>query len=112
MTITFDEINNCFIVTSNGITTTGKRSKEQTIERHIKRLEQKKQSLENRIPILEDRKYEQQLDEHRKFNNLGWGYGMRGYHRLKNLACNSDKTETKINDIKEKIKEIEKEIAI
>jgi SMC interacting uncharacterized protein involved in chromosome segregation len=63
----------------------------------IKKLEEKKSKLE-------DKCYETQLDEHKKFNSLGWGCAMRGYKKLSSLnLTRSDKLEEKIKDIEKQL---------
>jgi len=110
MLVTYDELNNIFTVSSNNISTIGKRSKDDVVKRHLIALENKIKNLRNKISILESRKYEQQIEEHRKMSNIGWGSAMRGYKCMSIKLDKSEKTQTKINNIKQQIDEIQKEL--
>ena len=52
---------------------------------------------------LEHRLYEEQLRQHQRINNMGWGYGMR--HAKLNFST------TKEDRLQERIEKIDKQIA-
>ncbi len=65
-------------------------------EDKIQKLLEKKSDLEHKL-------YEEQVRQHQRINNMGWGYGMR--HAKLNFST------TKEDRLQERIEKIDKQIA-
>lgn len=65
-------------------------------EDKIQKLLEKKSDLEHKL-------YEEQVRQHQRINNMGWGYGMR--HAKINFST------TKEDRLQERIEKIDKQIA-
>lgn len=71
----------------------------------LTKLKEKKEELENKL-------FDEQIKEHEKFNNCGWGCNMRGYSKVSKLNFSkSEKLEKRIEEIEKKIEILENIIA-
>lgn len=61
----------------------------------------KTETLKKKLEEYKDKLYQSKLQDHEKVNNIGHGYGMRAYSKLKHLSFSkSDKIEENIRAIK------------
>lgn len=61
----------------------------------------KTETLKKKLEQYKDKLYQSKLQDHEKVNNIGHGYGMRAYSKLKHLSFSkSDKIEENIRAIK------------
>lgn len=61
-------------------------------------------SLVKKRDNLESRLYAEKLKSNAKFNNLGFGYGMRSYHSLKTMSFKKeDNLKERLETVKESI---------
>ena len=71
----------------------------------IEKLKEKKNKLEDKL-------YDIKLEESKKYNDLGWGYGMRSYSSLSKMNFSrSRKIEKQIEEIEQQLNELEKTVA-
>lgn len=70
-------------------------------EDKIQKLLEKKSDLEHKL-------YEEQLRQHQRINNMGWGYGMR-HAKLNFSTTKEDRLQARIEKIDKQIAELQGE---
>ena len=64
------------------------------------------QKYQERLSSLEDRLHKEQVEEHKKIENLGWGAGMRKT-KVSISTTKSDRTLVQIRKVKTRIRALE-----
>ena len=64
------------------------------------------EKLKERLSCLKSRLLKEKMEEHRKFENLGWGAGMRR-SKLYISSAKSDRTEAQITKVEKEIERLE-----